>query len=416
MKRIENQLLTLFAALTFLGCSQDETTKSGGSSATDSPVYFLAATNDAYATRGTVMAGNKLDTDTQFRVYATKQPRQGESPKSGAAVEAFIPAAGDAAADYAVSYGQVNVYDNKPGITPYYVNVWKTGKTYLWPDDVYMVDFYAVHPANAPVISDITTSRSIVFNGSTDDLSLKGQYDLMYATARRHREDSHFTPILDGFNDKSTVALTFHHLLSRIMFYGKLSAELVGYGWTVEVENISICNVNVAGTMTFANDPTASPAATLTAAATSTKSSVTLPMNSGHLTLTTTDVPQDADQNNIPLTSPTDVAMLMPQTLAAWTPATEKTGTTVPATDGGYLAIRMRIADGDNHYHLGTASTYETVFVPFAIDWAASMSYTYTLTFGLGLNPSGVSKKQPITIECAIQPWASTTVSATATH
>ena len=139
-------------------------------------------------------------------------------------------------------------------------------------------------------------------------------------------------------------------------------------------------------------------------------------INAKHLTLTTTSVEQDADENNVPLTSPTDVAMLMPQTLAAWNPATEKTGTTVPTTNGGYLAIRMRIVDGDNHYHLGTASTYETVFVPFAIDWAASTSYTYTLTFGLGLNPSGVSKKQPITIECAIQPWASTTVSATATH
>ena len=407
----------LFAALAFLGCGQDETTKSGDSKNAESPVYFLAATNDAFATRGTVITGNELDTDTQFRIYATQQTRQGETPTG--IPTAFIPAAGDATADYAVSYGQVNVYDNNPSITPYYVNVWKTGKTYLWPDDVYMVNFYAVHPANAPIITDITASKSIVFDGSTDDLSLKGQYDLMYATARRHKEDSQFTAILDGFNDKSTVALNFTHVLSRIAFYGMLSEELKGYGWKVQIQDISICNVNVAGTLTFNDDPTASPAATLTPAATSTKSSVTLAMNTAsHLTLTTTAVEQDEAGQNVPLTSPTDVAMLMPQTLAAWTPATENTGTTVPATNGGYLKINMRIVDGDGHYHLGSAGDngYEPVFQPFKIDWAASKAYRYTLTFGLGLNAAGVDKKQPITIECAIQPWISTAVSGTAEH
>lgn len=415
MKRIEYQLLMLFAALTFLGCSQDETTKSGGSESTESPVYFLAATNDAM-TRGIAMPAGDLATTTTFRVYATQQHRQGDTPTGD--ITAFINP-GASSTDNVVSHHNVNIYADNPNINPYYVGVWKTNKDYFWPQDTRFVNFYAVHPAEAPAIDNILTTKQIVFNGTTDALSLKGQYDLMCAKILNvHRQGyGDFVKVLPDLGDNSTVVLTFQHLLSRIAFYGKLSDEVKGYGWTVQIQDISICNVNVAGTLAFNEDATSTVAATLTPAATSTKSSVTMAMNTAsHLTLTTTSVEQDADENNVPLTSPTDVAMLMPQTLAAWNPATEKTGTTVPTTNGGYLAIRMRIVDGDNHYHLGTASTYETVFVPFAINWATSKAYAYTLTFGLGLNPSGISKKQPITIECAIKPWTSTTVSGTATH
>lgn len=413
------QYVILFAVLMLLGCSQDDSTTKGVSDAATSgiPIYFLAATNDAFSTRGVAMAGD-LDTEAQFRVYATKQLRNGNAPAPApsGALQAFIP---DGGYDNTVSYQSVNIYENDPGITPYYVNVWKfPHANYLWPDDVYMVNFYAIHPATAPAISDILTSKSIVYDGSTEALSLKGQYDLMTASVRTHRDDGSFTQELNLFADNRAVALEFHHLLSCISFYGKLSEELAGYGWKVQIQDISICNVNVAGTLTFADDP--ANGATLTPAASSVRQSIAMVMNNAdegaHLTLSTTAVEQDGEGNKIPLTSPSDIAMLMPQTLAAWNSDTETSGTTMPATSGGYLAINMRIFDSESHYHLGTASSYETVFVPFAINWSASNNYAYTLTFGLGLNAAGVSKKQPIGITCAITPWTTTSVTGTATH
>lgn len=398
-----------------LGCSQDDSTTKGVSDAATSgiPIYFLAATNDAFSTRGVAMAGD-LDTEAQFRVYATKQLRNGNT--ASGALQAFIP---DGGYDNTVSYLPVNIYEDDPGITPYYVNVWKFPHTnYLWPDDVYMVNFYAIHPASAPTISDILTSKSLVYDGSTEELSLKGQYDLMYASVRTHRDDGSFTQELDLFADNRAVPLEFHHLLSRISFYGRLSEELASYGWKVQIQDISICNVNVAGTLTFADNP--ADGAALTPAATPVRQSIEMVMNNAdegaHLTLSTTAVEQDAEGKNIPLTSPTDIAMLMPQTLAAWNYATETSGTTTPVTTGGYLAIKMRIVDGEGHYHLGTASSYETMFSPFAINWSASNNYAYTLCFGLGLNAAGVSKKQPIGITCAISPWTTTAVTGTATH
>ena len=414
MKGFLFPILTLFAATVLLGCSQDDSAD-GGMAYSDKPVYFLAATNDASATRGSVIAAGDLPTSLSFRVYATQQRRQGDTPVDDDITEFINP--GASSTDNVVTYQQVNVHAGTT-YAPYYVGVWKTNVEYLWPQDTRFVNFYAVHPAEAPAISNILASKSIDYDGSTEALSLKGQYDLMYAAVRTRRDDGTFTQQLDLLPDNRAVALEFHHLLSRISFYGRLSEELASYGWKVQIQDISICNVNVAGTLTFADNP--AEGAALIPAATPVHQSIAMVMNNAdegaHLTLSTTAVEEDAQGNKVPLTSPTDIAMLMPQTLAAWDYATETSGTTTPVTPGGYLAIKMRIVDGEGHYHLGTASSYETMFSPFPINWSASNNYAYTLSFGLGLNAAGVSKKQPIGITCAITPWESRSIEGKAVH
>ena len=357
------------------------------------------------------MPAGELNTSASFRVYATQQRRQGDTPVDDPT--GFINP-GALSTDNVVTYQQVDVHAGTT-YAPYYVGVWKTNQEYLWPQDTRFVNFYAVHPAQAPAIANILTSKSITYTGATDELSLTGQYDLMTASVRTHRDDGTFTQTLDLFGDNRAVSLTFNHMLSRIAFYGKLSEEMIGYRWKVQVKDISICNVNVAGTLTFADNP--ANGATFTPADPAVPKSVPMAMNDeSHLTLTTTSVELDGEGNKVPLTSPTDIAMLMPQTLAAWKYATETSGTTQPATSGGYLAISMRILDSENHYFMGDASNYETVFVPFAIDWVASKNYGYTLTFGLGLNAAGKSRKQPITITCAITPWESRSIEGKAVH
>ena len=412
MKGFLFPILTLFAATVLLGCSQDDSADGGGMAYSDKPVYFLAATNDASATRGSVIAAGDLPTSLSFRVYATQQRRQGDTPVDDDITEFINP--GASSTDNVVTYQQVDVHAGTT-YAPYYVGVWKTNVEYLWPQDTRYVNFYAVHPAEAPAINNILASKSIDYDGSTEALSLKGQYDLMYAAVRTRRDDGTFTQQLDLLPDNRAVALKFRHLLSRISFYGRLSEELASYGWKVQIQDISICNVNVAGTLTFADNP--ANGATFAPASPAVPKSVPMAMNDeSHLTLTTTSVELDGEGNKVPLTSPTDIAMLMPQTLAAWNSNTEKSGTTQPATSGGYLAISMRILDSENQYRMGSASSYEKVFVPFAIDWKASKNYGYTLTFGLGLNAAGISRKQPITITCAITPWESRSIEGKAVH
>ena len=411
------QYVILFAVLMLLGCSQDDSTTKGVSDAATSgiPIYFLAATNDAFSTRGVAMAGD-LDTEAQFRVYATKQLRNGNAPAPApsGALQAFIP---DGGYDNTVSYQSVNIYENDPGITPYYVNVWKFPHTnYLWPDDVYMVNFYAIHPATAPAITDIVNSRQLVYDNTSP---MPGNYDLMYSKVlNAHREEyGEFVQVLPDFGPNSTVALTFHHLLSRIMFYGKLSQQFVNFGWTVEVGGISICNINAGGTLDL---DAATP--TLKAAATPVHQNYVMPMNPSRPVLNALTVKQDNAGNDIPLTSPTEITAVIPQKPTVWDPTSEA----ITATTGCYLAIQMKIKDADNTYQMGSTDSYHTVYVPFQtgiyniegsqISWQASKTYSYTLTFGGGYNAEGSASLQPITISAAIHPWNSTTVGGEATH
>lgn len=406
-----------------LGCSQDDSTTKGVSDAATSgiPIYFLAATNDAFSTRGVAMAGD-LDTEAQFRVYATKQLRNGNepAPAPSGALQAFIP---DGGYDNTVSYQSVNIYENDPGITPYYVNVWKfPHPNYLWPDDVYMVNFYAIHPATAPAITDIVNSRQLVYDNTSP---MPGNYDLMYSKVlNAHREGyGEFVQVLPDFGPNSTVALTFHHLLSRIMFYGKLSQQFVNFGWTVEVGGISICNINAGGTLDL---DAATPA--LIPAATPVHQNYVMPMNPSRPVLNALTVAQDDRGEQIPLTSPTEITTVIPQKPTPWNPSTEKSGTiaTGPSTTGCYLSIQMKIKDADGLYQMGSADNYGTVYLPFTtfiyklnedlISWQPAKTYSYTLTFGGGYDGAGSSSMQTISISTAIQPWSSTTVGGEATH
>lgn len=419
MKHFECQLLMLFAATFFLGCSQDETATPGGSTKTEPPIFFLAATNDAL-TRGNAIPAGDLPTDVTFRVYATQQRRQGDTPIGD--IQNYIPGPAASADANLVSYQQMNIYADNPNINPYYVGVWKTNQEYLWPQDTWFVNFYAIHPATAPAITDIVNSRQLVYDNTSP---MPGNYDLMYSKVlNAHREGyGEFVQVLPDFGPNSTVALTFHHLLSRIMFYGKLSQQFVNFGWTVEVGGISICNINAGGTLDL---DAATPA--LIPAATPVHQNYVMPMNPSRPVLNALTVAQDDRGEQIPLTSPTEITTVIPQKPTPWNPSTEKSGTiaTGPSTTGCYLSIQMKIKDADGLYQMGSADNYGTVYLPFTtfiynlkddlISWQPAKTYSYTLTFGGGYDGAGSSSMQTISISTAIQPWSSTTVGGEATH
>ena len=380
-------ILIFTSLLLILGCTQEEAVGDKISTYTEPLVTFLAAANEP--TRGKAMSGD-LDVSSKFRVYATKQRREGDHVYPNADETIWVN--GDV-----VSYQSIELNPQ------YHVWVWKTDVDYHWPQDLYFVNFYAVHPASAPVISDILTTKDIEFDGTNNYIT--GDDDLMLAKIEKTRRyDSNYTSVTPLLGENCTVNLTFHHMLSQIMFYGRLSNLFDSYGWTVEVGGITIHNVNSAATAQFTNT-----GFSITAATTSVPRNYTLAMNVNRQPITTTNVAQDAAGNDIPLTSPTDVTMLVPQTLAAWVPASSTGGTTIAAnpTSKSYLEIAIRIKDRNNLYVMGTADSYHTIYAPFSTSWQTAKRHNYYLTFGGGYDAEGNSVLQPLNIEAAITPWES---------
>ncbi len=356
-----------------------------------------------------------LNEDASFRVYATKQRKEGNDLVDQPTYY-YIRGTGD---DDIVTYQRIAVTGPEQ-----YRWVWKTARDYFWPQENYFVQFYAVHPATAPVISDILTDKSFSY---TSENPIDGNHDLMWATAATTREKKGDGSFKDP-NDKTnaTVSLQFHHVFSQIVFYGKLSQQFKDFGWTIEVENINICNVNSVGKGTFVPDTDLLKAASFEFEANSPAvlRNYQMAMNTGHLTVNNITVATDSNGKDIPLTSPTDVTMLMPQTINPWDIASEQNGTDSPNTQNGYLSISLRIIDnnGENPvYPLKSDGSYVTVYVPFssyaenatASPWLAGQLYKYTLTFGAGYSAAGNPVIQPIKIEAAIAPWSETEVSGT---
>ena len=406
-------LILIFASLLLiLGCTQEETASDKTSTNTEPLVTFLAAANEP--TRGKAMSGD-LDVTSNFRVYATKQRREGDHVYPNADETIWVN--GDV-----VSYQSIELNPQ------YHVWVWKTDVDYHWPQDMYFVNFYAVHPESAPVISDILTSKVVNYDGTTHYIT--GDDDVMWAKIEKTRRyDSNYTSVTDLLGDNCTVNLSFHHLLSQIMFYGKLSTQFKNYGWTVEVGGITIHNLNSAGSFDIATlTTTATTAADYWTAANPavTTHPYTIHMNTGHQTVSSTTVAKDDAGNDIPLSSPTDVTMVMPQKPNKWDVANTISANNALATPGCYLAISLRVYDQTGYYHLGTADTYTTIYVPFStgvknaldaeISWLPNKIYKYTLVFGGGYDAAGQSVLQPMTIETAIKPWNPIMVDGEAKH
>ena len=296
-------------------------------------------------------------------------------------------------------------------------HTWKTPAdkgVFYWPRPKYRLYTYAVYPSTALFDAGLASETTKSLDYTTTAIS--GDDDLMYAAFTDQR------PSRDNSEKSRAVTLTFHHALTQIAFYGKLSPLFESFGWTVEVNSITVCNINSKGKFEFT--PTELNASTLNI----TPADPSVPINYGLAmnTETNTESIEISDtEEATALTSPTAVTMLMPQTVTPW-------DKTIAATDanntGGYLAISLRIIErhaGENEesdtyiYPLDSSGNFVTVYVPFDSTtdgttpgpWGAGKLYKYLLTFGVGNSVGGNPIIQPISIEAAIAPWQEVTVS-----
>ena len=290
---------------------------------------------------------------------------------------------------------------------------WTADDTYFWPIPRFRADFYGIYPADqtsAPFDAETKTITYTDFDGNTD---------LMYATYSDQR------PKKDVLEKQRMAYMYFYHAMSQIRFVGKLSAEFADdFQYKVQVKSIKLCNVCKAATLTFnasVNEIGENPgkATAMTMSAISSPGKYDIPMNAEGDNYPIVD----SKTESIALSSPSDVRMVIPQTLTAWDPTVENTGTAHPSTSNGYLAIELRIISGDADtpvYPLGSTDKYITVYAPFNSGthegWKPGVAYTYELTLGAGYSAGGNPVIQPITIEAAITPWQKNEVAGTAKH
>lgn len=386
-----DKYLLIFLTALLLACSSDNEEQAGGSAVAD--VIDYTVTIDDTSTRGIIANTTKFLTDgRQFRVWAYMDDGNG-----GACNTPMI-------SDY-----------NRNALTAVDVTYnavrqqWRTQDSYWWPRPEYAVDFYAIYPTeyeynSNQILTFNTTNKTLDYTAPTNP---DDAVDVMYATYHGQRDGT------EKPNQRKGVPLQFHHALCQVSFCGKLSDLLVSLGWTVDINSITLCNVNSKGSLVL----------TTGAYSIHTRQFTSLEIPADYIfTMNADRQPLTTASNNIPLTSPTVVTMLLPQTLTAWdnTNANQKMGTTAPSTSNCYLRVAMTIKDSNGNYIIGNATTDAIVYSPFDCGvtggWKSGDQYRYNLTFTGGYDAAGNPVIQDIGITAAIMPWTTTTVDGVATH
>lgn len=328
--------------LLLCGCSADDDPAPGS----DGSISFAVETN---TTRGSVIGGNSMPGTESFRVFAWKTV--------GGEVSVMMTSeAGDP---------ESNVVSNTSG-------TWAPKKRYYWPtDEGATVSFYAFYPKDHTVRNtggDLTVEFTI-------PAAVASQSDMMAAKC----EDLSLANTTGG-----AAPLGFRHLTSQVSFQARLTSVFAG--WQVDVRSIRLCNVNSRGSYSYST-------AAVTPASPAVLQNYDLVMAGATAAVTSTTEP-------VALTSATDVAMLMPQTLTAWDRTSETSSSGAPSTTGCYLAIGCTITDSN-----GLRAFSGNTYVPLPAEWLPARHYNYLLEFGSGYTGQGDPSVANVALSCAITDW-----------
>ncbi|RGU53119.1 fimbrillin family protein, partial [Odoribacter splanchnicus] len=103
----------------------------------------------------------------------------------------------------------------------------------------------------------------------------------------------------------------------------------------------------------------------------------------------------------------TNTPMLnIPQELTAWKVSETATKSKLEADNAKqcYLEIACKIRQS-GAYLLGSASEYETIYVPFGDTWEQGKRHIYTLIFGGGYTDQGEAVLNPIQFDAETTGW-----------
>lgn len=262
------------------------------------------------------------------------------------------------------------------------------------------VDFYAVSPAITDDLVyhgfayDMTSTAKTITYTTVDEYNSTGtNHDVMYAVTKGRNK---------GNNGTMAVRMNFKHILSQVVFKAKTTSSIL----EVDVRSVKIRNFVHGGTFTL-------PAGEGEPAMSDWKLS---PIAAGAYTVKLKEANVKTKNAAVDLSDMASPLMMIPQKLTKW--STYSAGTAVSKLDADnakecYLEISMKLKQNDS-YLIGSATGYNTVYVPFdnATGWEPGKRYIYTLIFGGGYDDHGEPILSPITFDAATADWADASAGA----
>lgn len=231
---------------------------------------------------------------------------------------------------------------------------WVTdGKTYYWPKEG-AINFFAVRNGGTPTWN-AETGGSLTSSYTVPD-NVANQADFIYAYA-------------SSAKTAQKVPLTFKHALSQVVFKAKNTNTNI----EVKIDEVQVCKLQNAGTFTLPN----------------TTVETVWSAKKGNTSYTVSFDKTTVTSEGVILTDGVvaNTLLLLPQEVAAATPATAKATFDSAVADGFYFLVKLSYKDTKNNTYLyGSESQTEYVAIPAAIDWKAGMRYVYTFVFGDGMN------------------------------
>lgn len=194
------------------------------------------------------------------------------------------------------------------------------------------------------------------------------QKDIMFAQVKNQTRTA---------DANTPVDFTFDHAMSQVVFQGKTYADKI----SVKVESITVANADQKGKVGYLTDDGTDVALGAALADTRAYAKYAIGMASD----ATLDKSNMTTAKN--LTDADGALIMLPQdrTDEKWS-TTAGANVTISAADAAnetYLAISCKVKN-DNVYLIGGESAFETVYIPFEINWEQGKKYTYTLVFGKG--------------------------------
>ncbi len=266
----------------------------------------------------------------------------------------------------------------------------KTGNRY-WPDSKGL-DFYAVAGRTTNTLTSVgVNTASFNYTVHTD---VANQEDVVYAAAKNKLKSS-----------GTTVNLNFRHALSQVVF----KAKNTNPNLYVEIEGVSICNLDGDGDYTFGSAATDDKMEHVDSnheqstyqnggrgtwnLGTSTLTDYSVSFNAVKLAGSSDTKSLTYDLTDATNNKNTKAMMLLPQKTTAWAPAAGGELPSATAQTGTYFLVNCIIYNvAGNAVDLtkdvvlwGTDDKKcKQVAIPVAIDWEEGYKYIYTFVFGNG--------------------------------
>lgn len=241
-------------------------------------------------------------------------------------------------------------------------SVFTSTPAYYWPNDGSNLSFFAYSPSATDLGSTIT------INSTTQTLAdfvpadmIAEQKDFVTATATGNKTD-----------ESTGVNLQFAHRLAQI----EIKAKNTNEGYVYKVQGVRIGQPISKASFDF-------------------NSCVWLPGTDKANYEVTYDAEKTLTAEAVSIMgTEDDNAMLIPQSLVAWTPLTDQTN----ANKGAYLAVKVQITtkDGARVYPDAAVGEYDWAAVAINTTWEAGQKYIYTLDFSSGAGKVDPEKTTPV--------------------